>query len=73
MALLYRSNKILGRKRIEEQMDQSRIIIVGGGFGGLNVAKALRKARAENYPDRSHEPPLVSATTLSSSDVGSGS
>src|SRR6516164_3237357 len=28
-------------------MAQSRIIIVGGGFGGLAAAKALRKARAE--------------------------
>lgn len=28
-------------------MDNKKVIIIGGGFGGLNVAKALKKANAE--------------------------
>src|SRR5215468_6661276 len=36
-----------GLKEIEEQMAQPRIVIVGGGFGGLAAAKALKNASAE--------------------------
>ena len=35
-----------GGLKIEEQMDQPRIVIVGGGFGGLAAAKALRNTPA---------------------------
>jgi NADH:ubiquinone reductase (H+-translocating) len=34
-------------KQVEEQMAQPRIVIVGGGFGGLAAARALRKTPAE--------------------------
>ena len=36
-----------GLKEIEESMAQPRIVIVGGGFGGLAAAKALRNVPAE--------------------------
>ena len=36
-----------GLRQIEEQMTQPRIVIVGGGFGGLAAAKALKNTPAQ--------------------------
>ena len=47
-----------------------QIVIVGGGFGGLAAAKALKNTQAEITLDRSHKPPPISAFALSSSNGG---
>ena len=46
-----------------------RVVIVGGGFGGLAAAKALKNTPAKVTPDRPHESSLVSAAALSGGDV----
>ena len=47
-----------------------RVVIVGGGFGGLAAAKALKNAPAQGHLDRSHESSSVSASALPGRDVG---
>src|SRR5215813_4947578 len=65
------------RKRIEVSMSKPRVIIVGGGFGGLAVAKALKNAPAEiMLIDRTNhhlfQPLLyqVATSVLGSSQIG---
>src|SRR6202046_1207792 len=67
--------RVQGRWR--KRMAQARIIIVGGGFGGLTAAKALRNAPAEiTLIDRSNhhlfQPLLyqVATSVLSPGQIG---
>jgi NADH dehydrogenase len=63
---------------MEEEMSQARIIIVGGGFGGLAAAKALRNMPAEiiliNRTNHNAFQPLlyqVATSVLSPAQIGS--
>src|SRR5213594_3986543 len=62
----------------EEDMNRPRIVIVGGGFGGLAAAKALRKTAADiTLIDRNNhhlfQPLLyqVATSVLSPAQIGS--
>ena len=47
------------------------VVIVGAGFGGLTAAERARQGSRRGHPDRSREPPPVSAAALPSSHRGS--